>query len=211
MNAPTPAGIQVVNTELEGPVFTDAGGHTLYMWPSKKLRNGYSGEMKGKPACDDVVLRETAGLMSPYPPGVLLPELDARPSCARLWPPVIAPADARPIGKWTIVKRHDGRSQWAYDEQPLYTSIRDHMAGDVLGGSGRKEWKLEDAPAVRVPIAPLPALPPGFAVKTTVRGRLLTTERNYSVYAFDQDDAKRTRCTAENRCICRHMPAASSA
>ena len=197
LDVPMPPGFQVVNTELEGPVFADARGLTLYMWPSKKLRNGYSGEMKGKPACEDVVLKSTGGLMSPYPAGVLLPELDKRPSCAQLWPPVLAAAGAKPMGKWTLLRRTDGHVQWAYDEQALYTSIRDHAPGDVLGGSGRKEMKIEDAPAVRVPIAPAPAVPPGFAVKTTSRGRLLTTAKNYSVYTYDKDSAAQSLCTAE--------------
>ena len=196
-DVPMPPGFQVVNTELEGPVFADAAGHTLYIWPSKKLRNGYSGEMKGKPACEDVVLKTTAGLMSPYPAGVLLPELDKRLSCAQLWPPVIAPADAKPVGKWTLVNRKDGRKQWAYDEQTIYTSVRDHALGDVIGGSGRKEKEYEDAPAVRTPIAPPPKVPPGFAIITSTRGRLLTTAKNYSVYAYDKDTATQSHCVDE--------------
>jgi hypothetical protein len=53
VSVPMPPGFKAVISELEGPIFADASGHTLYMWPSKKLRNGYSGEMKGKPACYD--------------------------------------------------------------------------------------------------------------------------------------------------------------
>ena len=90
VSVPMPPGFRVESTELEGPVFTDANGRTLYKWPSHKLRNGYSGETQGNPACYDEVLTVTAGLMSPYPPGILLPELDSRPSCTDLWPPVLA-------------------------------------------------------------------------------------------------------------------------
>ena len=61
VQVPMPPGFRVEPTELEGPVFADSRGHTLYIWPSKKLRNGYSGEMKGKPACYDQVRTETAG------------------------------------------------------------------------------------------------------------------------------------------------------
>jgi predicted lipoprotein with Yx(FWY)xxD motif len=197
MDIPMPPGFQVINTELEGPVFADAKGRTVYYWPSKKLRNGYSGEMKGKPTCDDVVLKETAGLMSPYPAGLLLPELDKRPSCAQLWPALVAAADAKPIGKWSILTRKDGRKQWAFDEQPLYTSIRDQLPGDTIGGSGRKEKEIEDAPAGRAPLQPPPKVPPGFAVKTTSRGRLLTTAKNYSVYVFDKDTATQSQCVGD--------------
>jgi predicted lipoprotein with Yx(FWY)xxD motif len=103
VDVPMPPGFQVESTELDGPVFADANGNTLYTWPSHKLRNGYSGETLGNPACYDEVRTVTAGLMSPYPPGVLLPELDKRPSCTDLWPPVLAPDEAEPIGKWTTV------------------------------------------------------------------------------------------------------------
>ncbi len=122
------------SSELEGPVFADSSGHTLYIWPFKRMRVGYSGEQKGKPACYDEVLKETAGLMSPYPAGVILPDLETRLSCAKLWPPVLAKADDKPVGKWTVVDRKDGTKQWAYDEQPLYTSAFDKQPGDVYGG-----------------------------------------------------------------------------
>jgi predicted lipoprotein with Yx(FWY)xxD motif len=190
--APMPPEFKVEISELEGPVFADSRGRTLYMWPSKKLRNGYSGEMKGKSACYDEVRTQTAGLMSPYPPGLLLPELDKRPSCTKLWPPVLASDDAKPVGKWTIVTRADGSKQWAYDEQPLYTSILDRAPGDALGGTTRKDD--QEAPAIRVPVGPPPRVPPGFAVKTTSTGRLLTTEKNYSVYTYDKDSSGKSMC-----------------
>ncbi|HWK76002.1 MAG TPA: hypothetical protein VNQ81_17125, partial [Povalibacter sp.] len=97
LNVPMPPGFRVESSELDGPVFADAQGHTLYMWPYNSLRNGYSGEQKGKPACYGEVLTVTAGLMSPYPPGVQLPDLETRPSCTQLWPPVLAAVDAKPV------------------------------------------------------------------------------------------------------------------
>ena len=190
-----PPGFRVESTELEGPVFADANGRTLYKWPSHKLRNGYSGETQGNPACYDEVLTVTAGLMSPYPPGILLPELDTRPSCTDLWPPVLAADDAEPIGKWTVVDRRDGTSQWTYDEQPLYISVLDSEISDVFGGTTREYGG--DSPAFRVPVGPPPKIPPGFAIKTTTVGRLLTTDKNYSVYAYDLDTPDASMCDAE--------------
>ena len=190
-----PAGFQVEFTELDGPVFADARGRTIYKWPSHRLRNGYSGETQGNPACYDEVTTVTAGLMSPYPPGISLPDLENRPSCTDRWPPVFAGDDAEPVGKWTIVVRRDGRAQWAYEEQPLYTSAIDREAGDVFGGITRRYGG--DSPAYRVPIGPPPRIPPGFAVKTTAAGRLLTTDRNASVYAYDRDTPDRSMCDAK--------------
>lgn len=187
-----PPQFHVEDTELEGPVFADAMGRTLYTWPQHKLRNGYSGEAAGTPACYDTVLTVTAGLMSPYPAGIQLPEIDSRPSCTDLWPPVFADESDEPVGKWTIVTRSDGTRQWAYDEQPLYTSIRDQQPGDTYGGSKRK--RDGDAPASRKPAGPPPELPPGFTVKSTTVGRMLTTDSNYAVYAYRGDSATDSEC-----------------
>jgi predicted lipoprotein with Yx(FWY)xxD motif len=192
---PMPQGFRVESTELEGPVYADANGHTLYIWPLHKQRNGYSGETPGNPGCYDEVLTITAGLMSPYPPGIKLPDLDSRPSCTDLWPPVLAGDDAEPIGRWSIINRKDGTRQWAYEEQPLYTSVRDNGPGDVLGGTTRRYGG--DSPANRIPLGPPPRVPPGIAVQTTAKGRLLTTDKNHSLYAFEKDTADKSMCNAE--------------
>lgn len=199
---PMPPGFRVESTELDGPVIADSRGRTIYQWPAHKLRNGYSGEFKGKPACFDEVVTVTAGLMSPYPAGIVLPELESRPSCMDLWPPVVAVDGSEAVGKWTILDRDDGIRQWAFDEQPLYTSVYDRKPGDVIGGittdySG-------DAPAYRVPLKPPSRVPPGFAVKTSALGRLLTTHENNSVYAYDGDTATSIACRED--CLSNFKP-----
>lgn len=199
---PMPPGFQVLASELDGPVFADASGQTLYKWPQHKLRNGYSGEPPGTPLCTDEIVRVTAGLMSPYPPGIRLPDQSSIRSCAKLWPPALAPDGAAPVGKWSTVRRGDGRLQWTYDEQPLYTSVRDRGAGEVLGGTSFKYGG--DSPAIRVPVGPPSQVPPGFAVKSTTRGRLLTTDTNASVYTFDGDSSTQTQC--HGRCLERWNP-----
>ena len=192
VEVPMPPGFGVQSTELEGPVFTDGEGRTLYIWPLHKQRNGYSGESPGTPRCYDEVLTVTAGLMSPYPAGIELPDLDSRPSCTDLWPPVFAAADAQAVGDWSVVTRRDGQRQWAFKEQPVYTSVRDRQSGDVLGGTKRVYGG--DSPANRVPIGPPPLVPPGFAVATTTSGRMLTTDKNESIYAHAGDAPNQSRC-----------------
>ncbi|HIF85463.1 MAG TPA: hypothetical protein EYQ30_01355 [Gammaproteobacteria bacterium] len=208
---PIPPEFHVEATPLEGPVFADSNGRTLYKWPQHKLRNGYSGEAPDTPACYDEVLIVTAGLMSPYPPGIKLPEIDNRPSCTDLWPPVLASDDAEPIGEWTVADRKDGTRQWAFDEQPLYTSVRDTQSGDVFGGTRRRYGG--DSPALRVPVGPPTQHPPGFAVKATSIGRMLTTNKNESVYAFDvdgdEDSATSTSC--KGPCLTNWQPVAAPA
>jgi predicted lipoprotein with Yx(FWY)xxD motif len=111
-----------------------------------------------------------------------------------MWPPAFAADSDKAVGKWTVVRRRDGRMQWAYDGSVLYTSIRDRRPGDVLGGDSYRHQG--DAPAVREPIQPRPDVPPGLAVSTTLRGRLLQTARGLSIYAFDRDTGTRSACDA---------------
>ncbi len=40
-------------------------------------------------------------------------------------------------------------------------------------------------------------MPPGFDVKTTTLGRLLTTNKSFSVYSFDKDTAEKSNCSGE--------------
>lgn len=55
------------------------------------------------------------------------------------WRPVVAAADAQPVGFWSIVKGEDGAPQWAYKNMPLYTNVRDKEPGD-LNGVRRMDW-----------------------------------------------------------------------
>jgi len=55
--------------------------------------------------------------------------------CAQNWPPLAVKADAKEEGDWTIIKRDDGSSQWAYKGKPLYTWVKDEKSG-VAGGDG---------------------------------------------------------------------------
>ena len=56
-------------------------------------------------------------------------------NCAKNWPPLMAAADAKPMGEWTIVTRADGSRQWAYKGMPLYLWIKDTKPGDNTGNN----------------------------------------------------------------------------
>lgn len=193
---PMPPGFRIEHSEVEGPVFADASGKTLYYWPHLTLRNGVTGDAANQSACTDEKTTHTAGLMSPYPPGLELPELDKRLSCAEVWPPALASDDAKPLGAFTIITRKDGRKQWAYDEHALYTSIRDRQPGDVLGATTREMGGAAEVPALRKVAIPPPAVPPGFVINTVATGRQLLTDKYFSVYSSDRDGPNQSRCDA---------------
>lgn len=208
---PLPPGFQVVPTELEGPVFADANGKTLYTWPLNKIRNGDIGEVKGKaPTCSDVVEKVTTGYMSPYPAGFELPELATRPSCVEDWPPVLASADAKPVGKWDIVEGPGGRRQWVYDGLPVYNSVLDQQAGDVLGGPNRYTGG-GDGGVYRYAIRPKANVPPPFGVYTVALGRLIATSTGYSIYTSDRDSFHQSNCDAHCLKDWRPVPAGALA
>jgi predicted lipoprotein with Yx(FWY)xxD motif len=191
-----PSGIQVVATALDGPVYADAKGRTLYTWPLRALRNGSTGDRKDGPSnCTDEVLRTEVGFMSPYPAGLVLPYAEQGVSCAQVWPPVLASDDAVEMGKWSLTERADGARQWAYDGFPLYTSHLDKKAGDVLGGT--KIRSGGDGGVTRVPAGPLPDVPPGFKVLSSSTGRLLVNDSDYSVYSWDGDEPNTSNCVAD--------------
>lgn len=196
---PMPAGFQVIASEVDGPVFADANGRTLYTWPVGSQRNGNAGEQKGKPTCDATKYTDNAGLMSPYPGGLTLPEVETRPSCLDLWPAVYANGDDKAVGKWTVVDRPDGRKQWAYDGFALYTSVVDKEPGDVLGGvvRGGNRGGGGDGGTRRAAVAPAANVPPGVSVINTNNGRMLvTSDTKFSLYTWDKDGADKSNCTA---------------
>jgi predicted lipoprotein with Yx(FWY)xxD motif len=185
---PVPPGFKVMISPLDGPIYTTLEGKTLYTWPRAELRNGGTGDMKGAAsACDDIKTTVNAGLMSPYPAGLELPDLDTRPSCAQAWPPVIAPDDAKPVGKWTLIRRHDKRLQWAYDGLVLYTSSLDREPGDTIGGTKQDARRGGDSPAHRIPIGPPADVPGQFIVEQTNNGRQLILANGVTIYSFDGD------------------------
>ena len=65
--------------------------------------------------------------------------------CAANWLPMKAEAGAKAMGEWTVVKRKDGNSMWAYDGKPLYTFVKDKKAGDMNGDGVAGVWHVAKA------------------------------------------------------------------
>jgi predicted lipoprotein with Yx(FWY)xxD motif len=62
--------------------------------------------------------------------------------CASNWPPFIAPADAKPVGHFTLVTRDDGAKQWAYKGKPLYFWVKDQKPGERTGDGFNNVWRV---------------------------------------------------------------------
>lgn len=60
--------------------------------------------------------------------------------CAANWPPLMASADAKADGDWSIVTRDDGSRQWAYKGKPLYHWTKDQKPGDRTGDGFNSVW-----------------------------------------------------------------------
>ena len=60
--------------------------------------------------------------------------------CADDWPPVLAPAEAKPFGDFSLVKRIDGTRQWTYRGKPLHLYHEDKAPGDAKGDNYEGFW-----------------------------------------------------------------------
>jgi len=69
--------------------------------------------------------------------------------CAKNWPPLMAAADDKPGGDWSIVTRDDGSKQWAYAGKPVYLWSKDQKSGDKTGDGFINAWHVVKQEASR--------------------------------------------------------------
>jgi predicted lipoprotein with Yx(FWY)xxD motif len=63
--------------------------------------------------------------------------------CAVNWPPLMAASGEKGGDGYSMIKRDDGKMQWAYKGKPLYTWVKDKKPGDVTGdGVANGAWQL---------------------------------------------------------------------
>jgi predicted lipoprotein with Yx(FWY)xxD motif len=60
-------------------------------------------------------------------------------ACAQEFPPLLAAQDAKAFGDWSLVRRSDGSSQWAYQSHPLYTWTKEQVPNEVATNVGLTE------------------------------------------------------------------------
>lgn len=172
---PYPSDVTVRLT-YEGAIFANAKGMTLH-W----ARN--DAEPNKSSCTDDTSLKAyheptLFHYMLPYPYNGI-----QRRSCIEKWPIFEPSSDAKPVGKWTIFDRPDGKKQWAYEGKPLYISIVDREPGEVSESVGSRE------PLV----API-YLPAGIQLMKTVLGVTLADKAGMTLYTSKQDVGGKPAC-----------------
>jgi predicted lipoprotein with Yx(FWY)xxD motif len=63
-------------------------------------------------------------------------------TCSGARPPLTVDGDdVKPVGRWTIIQREDGRRQWAYLGRPIYLRFHD-IVGAPIGDNEEGTWHL---------------------------------------------------------------------
>lgn len=63
--------------------------------------------------------------------------------CAVKWPPfLVTTASGTPPAGYSVIRRVDGRSQWAFRGQPLYSWPEDQEPGDRYGDNYQNVWHV---------------------------------------------------------------------
>ena len=106
--------------------------------------------------------------------------------CVTAWPALVAPADAKPAGDWSVVSRADGSKQWAFRGKPLYRSAKDTKPGDANGkGSEAGQWQIASLPQAPDEV-PTPAAVTVRSVNNAL-GDVFVDYRGMTLYTFDGD------------------------
>jgi predicted lipoprotein with Yx(FWY)xxD motif len=100
-----PEGVTVAQNHMYGGLLSTTDGKTLYARESNS--GGSDGALRGD--------RGKAGIGK----RIGLTGCDA--DCEATWNPLLASADAKPSGYWTLYDREDGEKQWAYFGYALYS------------------------------------------------------------------------------------------
>lgn len=149
-------------------------------------------------------------------------------SCAAEFPPLLAPRGAKASGDWTLLKRPDGKPQWAYQGRPLYTWSQEHNPGEVatnVGLSDTSNFKL--AEGAEQPTSLMPpegwqvvrfnpaamALPDGIDARIvySYEAVALTTIGGRTLYAFDGEAKNDQQQCTDSGCNPQWTPVAAPA
>jgi len=112
------------------------------------------------------------------------------------WPALAAPADAKPVGDWSIQTRPDGARQWAHRGRPLYLSAKDKAPGDTNGrAADNGQWQvatLQQSPD-EIPAPAAVTLKP----VNNALGDVFVDYKGMTLYVFDDDQPGRSACVGD--------------
>lgn len=144
-------GDVLVRTAKAGQYYADARGRTLY-------------------ALDMRIARSRSGEALNYCIG----------PCTKIWAPLAAPADAKPIGRWKVLVGAQG-PQWSYRNNLVFTFVADRKPGDMAGDAYDDLWHLiphiPPAPALVAPANVVPVFADQAYVLTDAGTHALFTPR----------------------------------
>lgn len=138
-------------------------------------------------------------------------------TCESEFPPVLAGEGAVGFGDWSLVKRAEGKLQWAYQGKPLYTFAKEVRVNQVVDTLLAKDEQQDGPRRRRVPLKD-PLLPPdgwsiarfdperglvlpaGIGVKTLAAqdgmGDALVSAQGMTLYGFDGTEASTANACA---------------
>jgi predicted lipoprotein with Yx(FWY)xxD motif len=115
--------------------------------------------------------------------------------CAVNWPPLEAPSDASPIGRWSIVMRSDGTKQWAKNGKPLYRYFRDTGPWAMLGDGLANSWYVAFEAI---------ASPAEITIHESLLGRVLGDATGMTLYVNARDSKGKSNCS--DKCLLGWQP-----
>jgi predicted lipoprotein with Yx(FWY)xxD motif len=135
-----PREVMLRPDEKFGGIWTTTGGMTLYMRELLHYTaSGSHSSRNGDPGVPEL--------------GMVVGLLGCDADCEKTHPPLLAPDSSQASGYWTVLKRPDGRKQWAYQGYALYASERDKKPGDMLSNDDYDVLRVESV-ALRSAIDP---------------------------------------------------------
>ncbi len=158
------------------------------------------------------------------PPGVATCVDD----CARQFPPLLAPDGAESHGDWSLVRRPDDGTQWAYQSRPLYTWSEEQEPGEVATNVGLAETTGSKVAEYLVPAGSLMppegwhvarfdpgasiSVPDGIEVRLVASAQavVLTDFDGRTLYAFDGDAADDGQTCTDHGCDIQWLPVAAA-
>ncbi len=145
-------------------------------------------------------------------------------ACAAEFPPLLAPAGAKPMGDWSLVRRPEGAMQWSYQARPLYVWSKEKNPGEVATNVGLTETATSKLAEGRVrptelmppkgwqvarftPAAPL-ALPDGIdaRINGNAQATVLTDSQGRTLYALDGEAKRDNQICSDRGCDLTWLP-----